>query len=205
MGIHGDGIALVAVLSGTVVGPLLLRSAIPYESIRHSPYSPQAVTADARTDLRPVAFHATSFGMGWGLEGDYAGALTRASSDLRVELSLATLRAAPSTGDADGAAQRVVGIRLALAEDGADGWRIVREGPIQRLDLALTPGSRLALEGMALTLPDVPESELVDRWLVIVHELAAPAADGSTARAWSYVHADPDLLPRLLEWIEDGC
>jgi hypothetical protein len=38
-----------------------------------------------------------------------------------------------------------------------------------------------------------------------VHELAVREEDGSTSTAWSYAHADPDLLPRLMEWIEDGC
>jgi hypothetical protein len=203
--IQGDGAAMVAVLSGTVLGPVLLPSTLPFLAVEPKSSAPTSPAADPAPSLEPVAFHATSFGMGWGLEGDYAGALSRISGELRADLSLATVRATHAADEGTPADSHLVGIRLALAEEGPAGWRIVREGPTYGLDRLVTAGSRLTLEGVTLTLPDVSEAELVDRWLVIVHELAVREEDGSTSTAWSYAHADPDLLPRLMEWIEDGC
>jgi len=203
--IRGDGAAVIAVLSGTVLGSLLLPSTIPFLAVDQDRSARVSPAVDPAPSSDRVAFHASSFGMGWGLEGDYAGALSLVSGGLLIELSLATVRAMQAPDEDAASEDHLVGIRLALAEDGAQGWRIVREGPTYPLDRFMAAGSSLTLEGVTLALPDVPEDELVDRWLVIVHELAAPAADGSTSRAWSYAHADPDLLPRLMEWIEDGC
>jgi len=147
-----------------------------------------------------VAFHASNLGGGWSLEGDYGGYLTREGSTLRVELSAAMARAAWVGVEEP----NLMGVRLALVEDTSEGWRIVQSGPLQTLDLTVHQGEDLQLAGRTLTLPDVSESELVGRWLVIVHELRASGPEGWTT-AWTYAHADRELLPRLMGWVEDGC
>jgi hypothetical protein len=147
-----------------------------------------------------VAFHASNLGGGWSREGDYGGYLTREGSALRVELSAAMVRAAWVGAEGP----RLMGVRLALVEDTSEGWRIVETGPLQPLNRTIHQGEDLQLAGRTLTLPDVSESELVGRWLVVVHEFRASGPDGWTV-AWTYAHADRELLPRLMGWVEDGC
>jgi hypothetical protein len=199
---RGDLFSLGAILSGTAVGLCVLPSA--FEALT-SP-APSAHGVSVAVESAPtfrgdgVAFHASNLGGGWSLEGDYGGYLTLEGPDLRVELSSAIARAAWIGSEE----AHVIGVRLALAEDTSEGWRIVETGPLLTLNRSVRPGEDLQLAGQTLTIPDVSESELVGRWLVVVHELRASGADGWTI-AWTYAHADPELLPRLMGWVEEGC
>lgn len=209
MGIRGSGdpTAVVAIIVGTALAVWLLPSAVA-STHEAEPASRGAMvaseTAAPEVELMAsaggVAFYASSLDGGWGLEGDYGGRLSFDGQNLRVVLSSAFARAAATGGDAP----HLQGIRLALAEETAQGWRIVSEGPMHRLDRALQEGETLDLRGMSLVLPDLVESELADRWLVIVHELREDGPAGWST-AWTYTHADRELIPRLMGWVEDGC
>lgn len=195
-----DGAALLAITAGTALGTLLLPVPFPHAGptepdpavTRPEPAPPPRAT----TTRDAVAFHASSFGSEWSLEGDYAGSLRWDGRTLTLDLAVATVRA--RSGEEP--VHHLAGVRLAVAQDTPDGWRVVREGPLLPLEADVSEGSRLTLEGVRLSIPDISEDELVGRWLVVVHELQAP---GSTP-TWTYAHADPDLIPRLLEWSEDG-
>lgn len=200
-----DGAALLAITAGTVLGTLLMPVPFPHAGptepdpavTRPEPAPPpSATTPSAITPSDAVAFHASSFGSEWSLEGDYAGSLRWDGRTLTLDLTVATVRA--QSGEEP--VHHLSGVRLALAEDTPDGWRVVREGPLLPLGADISEGSRLTLEGVRLSILDISEDDLVGRWLVVVHELQAP---GSTP-TWTYAHADPDLIPRLLEWGEDG-
>ena len=199
---RGDVLSLGAILSGTALSLWVLPAA--HEALGPPVPSAHGVPIAVESPLTfqgdGVAFHASNLSGGWSLEGDYGGYLTREGSDLRVELSAAMTRAT-WVGAED---PHVRGVRLALVEDTADGWRIVESGPLHMLNRTVHPGEDLQLAGRTLTLPDVPDSELVGRWLVVVHELLASGPDGRTT-SWTYAHADRELLPRLMGWVEDGC
>jgi hypothetical protein len=199
---RGDLISLGAILSGTALSLWVLPAT--YEALGPPVPSAQVVPVALESPItfhgQGVAFHASNLGGGWSLEGDYGGYLTREGSTLRVELSTAMVRAAWVGVEEP----HLMGVRLALVEDTSEGWRIVETGPLQPLDRTIHQGEDLQLAGRTLTLPDVSESELVGRWMVVVHELRASGADGWTT-ARTYAHADWELLPRLMGWVEDGC
>ncbi len=199
---RGDLISLGAILSGTVLSLWALPAV--YDAL--GPPVPSALGAPVPVESPPtfhedgVAFHASNLGGGWSVEGDYGGYLTREGPDLRVELSAARIRAA-WVGAED---PHLRGVRLALAEDTSEGWHIVETGPLLPLNQIVHTGEDLQLAGQTLTLPDISESELVGRWLVVVHELISTSPDAWTP-AWTHAHADRELLPRLMGWVEDGC
>lgn len=175
--------------------------------VSNAPGEPTTTSSDAAPTpplpltARGVAFRATSLGDGWGVEGDYGGRVTRRGSDIGVTVPTARLHVSAD----DDAPRELVGIRLALADSTEHGWRLVRAGPLHRLDMDLPPGGDLWLGRLDLTLPRVSDEELDGgRWLVIVHELATEGPDGWTP-SWTYAQDDPATIVRLMGWTGDGC
>lgn len=215
----GDATSLAAILSGTLLGTWIVPVALARLAPSPDPAAPTptisvaSVTETAtlvRTEthrttpvgrsFEGVAFQASSLDEGWVIEGDYGGRLARHGDDLTLEMPVAHLRALAYV---DGA-PHLRGIRLALGRYTEGSWETTYQGPLYRLDRDLDPGEDLWLSDVTLTLPDLPESELVDRWLVIVHEIEGQHTAGPSV-TWTYAHADASVLARLMGWIESGC
>lgn len=205
---RGDATSVVAILSGAFLGAWML------PSVAHTPETMAPVGGEsapvgpgAEREAEGVAFHASSLGVDWTLAGDYGGRLTMTSSGtLRAFVPVALLRSMEPAEDAGPHGTHLVGLRLALAESAADGWTIVRSGPLYPVGRDMAEGEDLWLSEVTLTLPDASDPELLGegRWLVVVHELRVSGKDGWHT-AWTYADTDLETIPRLLGWFEDGC
>lgn len=126
------------------------------------------------------------------IRGDFGGRVYRELGGIRMEAENVALSAGLSLPDGS----TLVGIRLALVEATADGWREVRAGPTQSAALTLDERA-IRLPRLGLTIPEVEDSEMVGRWLAVVHVVRT--ADGRIVEA--AIHADESSLDRLMGWI----
>lgn len=203
---RGDATSVVAILSGTILGASILPTVMADATTGAT--ARRAASADTAPLPRAagVAFHASSLGVSWTLEGDYGGRLTMdGSGTLRVSIPVALLRSAPPGDDLEPEPSHLVGLRLGLAESTDGGWRIVRSGPLHEVDRDLGPGQELWLRDVELTLADASSPELLDdgRWLVVIQELRV-SGDAGWTTAWTYADADLETIPRLLGWEPEG-
>lgn len=219
---RGDGPAAVAILVGAALAWIGTSMALTWVSARAAGAVFESVVVAANvaalaagvaaveveevvTEPAPVyegvAFRASSLNSGFSVQGDYGGRLTREGETLRLHVPQALIRNSAVYGVGEA---RLAGIRLSLAEGTSSGWNVVRQGKLHMIRDDLLSGDELWLTDLVLELNGVSESEAMDRWLVIEHELV-DVEGAKMRRSWTYAHAPQEILAILFGWEEDGC
>lgn len=192
---NGDFTALAAIGLGVLASLAITRQA---------PWEPPVRVHETQVVVEPrqnaattpgVAFHASNLDeSGDAILADFGGRVHREAGGVRMVAENVALHAGPTLEEG----ATLVGVRLALVEATAEGWREVRSGPARSFHLALD-GRPLRLATLGLSISHVDESEMVGRWLAVVHVVRM--YDGRVVE--TAVHADEGVLDRLMGWLHD--